>query len=53
MKKRKEIKIQEKLMDNNNIKHRFYINENKKNKEMNLDGTDVKKLQKSKSEIFL
>ena len=53
MKKRKEIKLKEKLMHNNNIKHRLEINEENKNREMNKYITNNKKLQKSKSEVFL
>ena len=53
MKKRKEIKLNEKLMHNNNIKHRLNINEDNKNREMNKNKSSIKKLQKSKSEVFL
>ena len=53
MKKRKEIKLNEKLIHNNNIKHRLNINEDNKNRGMNKNIINVKKLQKSKSEVFL
>ena len=53
MKKRKEIKLKEKLMHNNNIKHRLNINEDNKNREMNKYIPNIKKMLKSKSEVFL
>ena len=53
MKKRKEIKMNEKLMHNNNIKHILDINEDNKNKEMNKNKSNIKQIQKSKSEVFL